>query len=299
MGCIPQKPRIPIRLLTMSQTPTPTPSRSPVPQPQTIRLVCLTTTLPDAAKQGRIPPREAKTTARYPTGAEGFTLPQLRKPPRFTQLILAEDCTCEGVDTARPLPDPDAIPAGRAPQSAGQPHNLQAKDAPESAGFSTVSADLPVIRTANLKDRNYGAWHGQALRDLPPDALNIFLHDPDFAPPEGESLRQFHTRIGAWLTAASQGEMAEVEPGAADLSSSPSSSGARPSAPSGKQSRTRSDTSARTHLLIARPAVVRALATHILQGGPEMASRLDIAPQTTSLFTHHAGNWRVRALGVP
>lgn len=298
MGRAPQKPRIPTRLLTMSLTPTPTSPRSPVPQTQTIRLVCLTTTLPDAAKQGRIPPREAKTAARYPTGAEGFTLPQLRKPPRFTQIILAEDCTCEGLDTARPLPDPDAIPAGHAPQSAGQTYIPQAKDAPESLDFSTASAECGHTHTASLNDRNYGTWHGQALRDLPPDALNALLHDPDFAPPEGESLNQFHARIGAWLITASQGEMAEAEPGAANLLNG-SSSGTGPAASSGKPSRTRSDTSARTVLLIARPAVVRALATHILQGGVDMANRLDIAPQTTSLFTHHAGNWRVRALSVP
>ncbi|GBQ83775.1 hypothetical protein AA14337_2677 [Acetobacter malorum DSM 14337] len=298
MGRVPQKPRIPTRLLTMSLIPTPTPSRSAVPQTQTIRLVCLTTTLPDAAKQGRIPPREAKTAARYPTGAEGFTLPQLRKPPRFTQIILAEDCTCEGLDTARPLPDPDAIPAGRAPQSARQPHMPQAKDAPESPDFSTVSAECGLTHTASLKDRNYGTWHGQALRALPPEALNALLHDPDFAPPEGESLNQFHARIGAWLTTASQEEMAEVEPGSGNLSNS-SPSGTGPAASSGKQPRTPSGTSALTVLLIARPAVVRALATHILQGGVDMATRLDIAPETTSLFTHHAGNWRVRMLGVP
>ncbi|MFT9019138.1 histidine phosphatase family protein [Acetobacter malorum] len=284
----------------MPQTPTPnpTPSRSPASQTQTIRLVCLTTTLPDAPKQGRIPPREAKTVARYPTGAEGFTLQQLRKPPRFTQIILAEDCTCEGLDTARPLPDPDTIRAGRATQSAGQLCNPQAKNAPESPGFSTTSAERALTHTASLTDRNYGTWHGQTLRDLPPDALNAMLHDPDFAPPEGESLNQFHARIGAWLTTASQGEMAEVEPDAANLLNG-SSSGTGPAASSGKPSRTRSDTSALTVLLIARPAVVRALATHILQGGVDMANRLDIAPQTTSLFTHHAGNWRVRMLGVP
>ncbi|WP_197461284.1 histidine phosphatase family protein [Acetobacter malorum] len=282
----------------MSLTPTPTPSRSPVPQTKTIRLVCLTTTLPDAVKQGRIPPREAKTAARYPTGVEGFTLPQLRKPPRFTQIILAEDCTCEGLGTARPLRDPVAIPAGRAPQSAGQTYIPQSKDAPESPGFSTVSAERALIHTASLNDRNYGTWHGQALRNLPPEALNALLHDPDFAPPEGESLNQFHARIGAWLTTASQGEMAEVEPDAANLLNG-SSSGTGPAASSGKPSRTRSDTSALTVLLIARPAVVRALATHILQGGADMATRLDIAPETTSLFTHHVGNWRVRMLGVP
>lgn len=284
--------------MTMSLTPTPTSPRSPVPQAQTIRLVCLTTTLPDAAKQGRIPPREIKTVARYPTGAEGFTLPQLRKPPRFTQIILAEDCACEGLGIARPLPDPDGIPAGRAPQFAGQTYIPQAKGAPESPGFSTASAERALTDTASLKDRNYGTWHGQALRDFPPDALNAMLHDPDFSPPEGESLNQFHARIGAWLTIASQGEMAEVEPGAGNPSNG-SPSGTGPSASSGKQPRTPSGTSARTVLLIARPAVVRALATHILQGGVGMTTRLDIAPQTTSLFTHHAGNWRVRMLGVP
>lgn len=258
---------------------------------QTIRLVCLTSTLPDAAKQGRIPPREVQTVARTPAGPDGFTLPQLRKPPRFTQIILAGDCTCEGLSNALPVPEQHPASANLPSQSVAPSPAPQAADASQK---SHLPAELPVIRTASLQDRNYGTWHGQALRDLPPDALNGLLHNPDFAPPEGESLRQFHARIGAWLNTVSQGGETGAAPDAGPLSNG-SRSGRQPGPVSGTQS----GTSARTVLLIGRPAVVRALATCILQGGPDMATRLDIAPQTTSLFTHHAGNWRLRMLGVP
>ncbi|OUJ04277.1 histidine phosphatase family protein [Acetobacter malorum] len=261
------------------------------PETQTIRLVCLTSTLPDAVKQGRIPPREAQTVTRTPAGPEGFTLPQLRKPPRFTQIILAGDCTCEGLSSPLPVPEQITTPANLSSQSAALSPAPQVDDASQKPHFP---AELPVIRTASLQDRNYGTWHGQALRGLPPDALNGLLHDPDFAPPEGESLRQFHARISSWLNTVSQGGETDAAPDAGPLSNG-SHSGRQPGPASGTQS----GTSARTVLLIARPAVVRALATRILQGGPDMATRLDIAPQTTSLFTHHAGNWRVRMLGAP
>ena len=265
------------------------------PETQTIRLVCLTSTLPDAVKQGRIPPREAQTVARTPAGPEGCTLPQLRKPSRFTQIILAGDCTCEGLSSPLPAPEQITTPVNLSAQFAAQSPAPQVDDASQKPHFP---ADLPVIRTASLQDRNYGTWHGQALRDLPPDALNGLLHDPDLAPPEGESLRQFHARIGAWLNTVSEGGETDAAPDGGPLPNG-SRSGRQPGPASGIQSRTQSGTSARTLLLIARPAVVRALATRILQGGPDMATRLDIAPQTTSLFSHHAGNWRVRMLGVP
>lgn len=269
------------------------------PETQIIRLVCLTSTLPDAVKQGCIPPREAQTVARPPVGPEGFTLPQLRKPPRFTQIILAGDCTCEGLSSPLPAPEQITTPANLSSQSAVPSSAPQADDASQNPHFP---AELPVTHSASLQDRNYGTWHGQALRDLPPDVLNGLLHDPDFAPPEGESLRQFHARIGAWLNTVSLGGETDAAPDAGPLPNG-SRSGRQPGPASGTHarfpSRTQPDTSARTLLLIARPTVVRALATCILQGGPDMATRLDIAPQTTSLFTHHAGNWRLRMLGVP
>lgn len=248
---------------------------------QTLRLICLTPSLPDAVKQGCIPAREACGLVALPTNTGGFSLPHLRKPPQFSQIILAEDCVCFPADPqADPLSDPDSaspsVRSGNAPfLPAGGASSLQTGEAPDDIPF--ISPEIPITHTAALRDRDYGTWHGQALKNLAPEALHALLHDPDFALPEGESLRQFHARVGTWLTTLSQEEAAR---GTLPAAAGPAGSGAQ------------------TLLIIARPAVVRALACAILGGGPEMAAKLDIPPQTTSLFTHHAGHWRVRALGA-
>lgn len=248
---------------------------------QTFRLICLTTSLPDGVKQGCIPAREACGLVTLPKNVGGFSLPHLRKPPQFSQIILAEDCIClPATDQTDPLTDPEgALPSvcsGNAPfLPAGGPSSLQSMEVPDAVPF--ISPEIPITHTAALRDRDYGTWHGQALKNLAPEALHALLHDPDFAPPEGESLRQFHARAETWLTTLPREEVAR---GKLPAAAHPAGSGAQ------------------TLLIIARPAVVRALTCAILGGGPEMAAKLDIPPQTTSLFTHHAGHWRVRALGA-
>lgn len=254
---------------------------------QTFRLICLTTSLPDGVKQGCIPAREACGLVTLPTNTDGFSLPHLRKPPRFSQIILAEDCVCLPANPqADPLSDPEGAPSsvrsGDAPfLPAGGASSLQTGEAPDDIPFISpeisITHETPITHIAALRDRDYGTWHGQALKNLAPEALHALLHDPDFAPPEGESLRQFHARAETWLTTLPREEVAR---GKLPAAAHPAGSGAQ------------------TLLIIARPAVVRALACAILGGGPEMAAKLDIPPQTTSLFTHHAGHWRVRALGA-
>ncbi|MCP9318985.1 histidine phosphatase family protein [Acetobacter persici] len=252
--------------------------------PQTLRLICLTTSLPDAVKQGCIPAREARGLVTLPKNAVGFSLPHLRKPPQFSQIILAEDCVCtSAINQADPLTHPLTGPEGAPPsvrsgnasfRPAGGPSSLQTREAQEAPG---VSHETSITHTAALTDRDYGTWHGQALKNFAPEGLHALLHDPDFAPPEGESLRQLHARVETWLTTLPQEEAARgTIPAAARATGS----------------------GAQTLLIIARPSVVRALACAILGGGPEMAAKLDIPPQTTSLFTHHVGHWRVRALGA-
>ena len=254
---------------------------------QTLRLICLTTSLPDAVKQGCIPVREACGLVTLPTNVGGFSLPHLCKPPQFSQIILAEDCVClPAIPQTNPLTNPEGAPpsvrSGNAPlQPPGGPSPSQTREAPDDVPFISPEIpsthEIPITHTAALRDRDYGTWHGQALNTLAPEALHALLHDPDFAPPEGESLRQFHARVETWLTTLPREEAAR---GTIPAAVRPAGFGAQ------------------TLLIIARPAVVRALACAILGGGPEMSAKLDIPPQTTSLFTHHAGHWRVRALGA-
>lgn len=111
-----------------------------------------------------------------------------------------------------------------------------------------------------LSDRDHGEWHGRNLRDLSPTALRDWLHDPQFAPPSGESAGVVFDRIGGWL-----GSLAN-------------------------------DASHR--VIIARPAVIRMLLIHGLGGGVEMVGRLDVPPSSRSDMSYHMG-WRVSRIGVP
>ncbi len=55
-----------------------------------------------------------------------------------------------------------------------------------------------------LADMNYGNWQGRRLADLAIDApqeLAAWTHDPDAAPPGGESFSQLVRRMGQWLDA--------------------------------------------------------------------------------------------------
>lgn len=272
-----------------------------------VRLVCLSTGLPDAVRQGRIPERTAMGTLSAPRVSE---LAQHLARVHASQVFVAGDVLCTGIF-----------------QNSSCSENISGtllsmhenRHGPDAEHQPARYPDL--LRIAALRDRDYGTWHGQALRDLPAEALGNLLHDPDFTPPDGESARQFHTRVGAWLKA--------------DVPHDPSSHGAARSPTSGQTgAQTPPQTAQKTvpqtarhpppqtaeqtppqtpdqpapqHaislfgtvLMVVRPAVVRALAAHILGGGPDMDARLDIAPETFSIFTRQADRWRVRMLGSP
>lgn len=50
-----------------------------------------------------------------------------------------------------------------------------------------------------LRGRDFGRWTGAALSALPAEAVQALTQDVDFAPPEGESWRQFSARLMHWL----------------------------------------------------------------------------------------------------
>jgi len=55
-----------------------------------------------------------------------------------------------------------------------------------------------------LVEMDYGAWDGMPLAEIPIETWRSWRTDPDFRPPEGESLRDVSRRVGAamgeWLT---------------------------------------------------------------------------------------------------
>ncbi|MFT8674749.1 MAG: histidine phosphatase family protein [Acetobacter sp.] len=132
---------------------------------------------------------------------------------------------------------PDAWPAGTRPRSG-----------------------LPVVTEPDLRERDYGTWHGRHLRDLPPDALRRWIDDPQFAPPGGESGQAAFERVGHCLA--------------------------------------RLPCDAGHCTVLARPTVIKLLLIHALGGGADMVAHIDVPPASRSEITRLTG-WRVCAMGVP
>jgi broad specificity phosphatase PhoE len=63
---------------------------------------------------------------------------------------------------------------------------------------------LDAEETASLRDCDYGRWRGRTLADIAaaePDAMALWMSDPDAAPHGGESITDLIRRVGAWLDA--------------------------------------------------------------------------------------------------
>ena len=72
---------------------------------------------------------------------------------------------------------------------------------------ATIIADvlgLPVETDDRIIEMDYGAWDGMPLADVPIETWRAWRTDPEFRPPDGESLRDVSRRVGAamgeWLT---------------------------------------------------------------------------------------------------
>lgn len=69
----------------------------------------------------------------------------------------------------------------------------------QSAEPVAKACGLPLVRTANLRERHYGAFETRTPDDIqaqfPQDYVRWQTRDPDFTIPGGESTRGFYTRI--------------------------------------------------------------------------------------------------------
>ncbi|WP_415629399.1 histidine phosphatase family protein [Novacetimonas hansenii] len=166
----------------------------------------------------------------------------------------APDCLRRAI-----IPTRDDLP----PLPPGQAAHLCAT-APVACGDDTA---IPVaqwagrtpIAHAALRARDHGAWHGRALHDLPAPDVARWIADPDFAPPDGESLRAVLVRVADWLSRCPTGHA--------------------------------------NMMIIADTMVIRALVLATLGTGAEAFAALDIGPCTRTLVTFH-NRWRVRQAGA-
>ncbi|HVM84003.1 MAG TPA: histidine phosphatase family protein [Candidatus Binatia bacterium] len=130
--------------------------------------------------------------------------------------------------------------------------------APELRTRQTAEAlGLAGENAPSLRDGDYGTWAGKRLAALAPDALQLWLSDPEAAPHGGESHAAALRRIGAWLDA--QG---------------------------GTQERI---------LAVVHPLVLRAAIAHVLGAGAAVLQRIDAPPLSAATFSW-SNRWRFRGL---
>ncbi|WP_035307232.1 histidine phosphatase family protein [Actinokineospora inagensis] len=108
-----------------------------------------------------------------------------------------------------------------------------------------------------LRDLDCGHWRGRGLDEVAaaePDAMTLWLTDPDSAPHGGESVAALTRRVGAWLD----------------------------------------ERSARRTAAVTHPAVVKAAVAHALGAGPAAFWRVDVAPLSRTTLRGGPGRWTLR-----
>lgn len=75
----------------------------------------------------------------------------------------------------------------------------------QTATVIAESLGLSVETDERIIEMDYGAWDGTPLAEVPIETWRAWRTDPEFRPPDGESLRDVSRRVGAamgeWLTA--------------------------------------------------------------------------------------------------
>ena len=104
-----------------------------------------------------------------------------------------------------PLDEPleeKALAAAQAAASA-VPHADRVFSGPALRARQTAEAlGLDATREPALRDCGYGRWAGRSIasiQDEEPDALAIWMTDPEAAPHGGETLRDLRERTAAWM----------------------------------------------------------------------------------------------------
>jgi broad specificity phosphatase PhoE len=179
--------------------------------------------------------------------------------------LLAHAPTRAQHETRFPAPD-DAIEPIHAPQVARLAERVVACQpvwcAPERRAIETAEAlGMSPTPTEPLRAWSAGTWTGRSLADVTehdPTGFEGWRTDPTAAPPEGESLSALLARTATWVDAQSS--------------------------------------LAGRALVIADPAVIRAIVVHVLQAPPRTFWRFDVPPLSLSIVQHASHQWRLRHL---
>jgi len=134
---------------------------------------------------------------------------------------------------------------------------LRCRQTAEAAGLAATSDPL-------LAECDFGRWAGSTLAEInaaEPDAVRAFMHDPDAAPHDGETLAAFARRVAGWLSG---------------------------------QARRSGTTTAITH-----GGVVKAAVVHALDAPLAAFWALEAAPLSLTELNGHGGRWTVTRVNCP
>jgi broad specificity phosphatase PhoE len=135
---------------------------------------------------------------------------------------------------------------------------------PERRSQETAAVlGLDMMVCPELRAWSAGSWAGRDIgwvAEHDPAGFEVWRTDPDATPNGGESLRALLSRVACWLDTQTSG--------------------------------------ADRVLVIADPAVIRAIMVAVLGAEPRTFWRLDIAPLSLSIVQYANGEWRLRGLGV-
>ncbi len=124
-----------------------------------------------------------------------------------------------------------------------------------------------IIVEPRLKNRNYGILAGRNLKNLSAEEQVQFMN-PEYSPIGGESMYTFHTRLKTWLDSLFDGAKNQE-----------------------------------TYLIIASPVIIRALSACIIGNDIKRSffilNKLDVQPESWSVFLGRGGNWRIFTLSAP
>jgi broad specificity phosphatase PhoE len=149
---------------------------------------------------------------------------------------------------------------------------------PAICARDTASAlGLAATIDAALADINYGNWQGRRLADLAieaPQELAAWTHDPDAAPPGGESFSQLVKRMGQWL----------------DALGTPGDAGGGTTA----EKRSAATTHAHTVVAVTHAPLLRAAIVHATGASPTVFPRIEITPLSMVELRHSQRGWTWR-----
>jgi broad specificity phosphatase PhoE len=113
-----------------------------------------------------------------------------------------------------------------------------------------------------LRDCDYGSWRGRRLDELQrdePEAVSVWLRDPEAAPHGGESLLALTRRVATWLA--------------------------------GQQ------TLHQQSIAVTHPAVIRAAIVNAIEATPQSFWRIDVAPLSCTRLSGNDNRWNLVSTG--